>query len=294
MYTEIEKLRADWTRMDTARDMGLTVPEGLQRWLDLPYGSDAMQKLDIYCPEHSLQTLPTIISIHGGGWFYGDKEIYAHYCMALAKRGFTVVNFSYRLAPENKYPAALEDICSVLHWMRSHGPEYRIDLNNLFMVGDSAGGQLCYQICTMLTNPEYADLFAFSVPQDLRIRACGLNCGCYFIPISRLLPPKRMGAIFEAYFPEAYLPIVPQLRIGKYVTKDFPPAFVTSAQNDYLKFMARPMYRLLRRKGVEARLEIYGAKEQKNIGHVFHLNCRSEVANRCNDSQCAFFRSHMA
>jgi acetyl esterase/lipase len=83
------------------------------------------------------------------------------------------------------------------------------------------------------------------------------------------------------------------MKVGKYVTKAFPPAFVMTAQNDYLRFMAAPMYRLLKRKGVEAMLRVYGTKEDKEIGHVFHVNCKLPLAAQCNDAQCAFFREYI-
>jgi hypothetical protein len=53
------------------------------------------------------------------------------------------------------------------------------------------------------------------------------------------------------------------------------------------------MHWLLKLKGAESILRIYGKKSQKEIGHVFHLNCKSELADRCNDEQAAFFRKHM-
>lgn len=293
MKETIQKMRSEWAAVDAKRDAGLTVPGGLVRHLDIPYGPYAENLLDIYYPEGSTDVLPTIVSIHGGGWFYGSKELYSHYCMRLALRGFTVVNFDYRLAPEYQYPAPLEDTCNVFRWMQTHAAAYRIDLDNLFTVGDSAGGQIEYQILTMLTNPAYAALFPFEVPEHFSIRGCGMNCGCYFLPFSRLLSPKMMGPLFQAYFPEDYLPILPQLKTAKYVTADYPPAFVMSAQNDYLKFMAKPLHKLLKRKGAQSILKIYGTKEQKEIGHVFHLNCRSALADQCNDEQCAFFRTHM-
>ena len=293
MYEKIAQMRREWAEGDAKRDAGLTAPEGLVRHLDIPYGEDDLQKLDVYYPEGTDTPLPTIISIHGGGWFYGSKELYSHYCMRLAQRGFTVVNFTYRLAPEHKYPAPLEDTCLVLHWLRANAKDYCIDEKNLFMLGDSAGGQLCYQFLTFLTNPKYAALFDFQPPEGMKINACALNCGCYFIPISRLVTPKRMGTFFEAYFPEDYVPILPQMKVGKYVTKAFPPAFVMTAQNDYLRFMAAPMYRLLKRKGVEAMLRVYGTKEAKEIGHVFHVNCKLPLAAQCNDAQCAFFREYI-
>ena len=293
MYEKIRQMRKEWGATDAKRDEGLTVPEGLVRHLDIPYGEDDLQKLDVYYPEGTGHALPTIISIHGGGWFYGSKELYSHYCMDLALRGFTVVNFSYRLAPEHKYPAAIEDCCTVLHWVKDHAADYFIDLKNIFTVGDSAGGQLSFQLLTMVSNPEYDALFDFHPPKGLRINGCGMNCGCYFLPFNRFFPPKRMGAIFEAWMPEDYMPVVPQLKAQKYITRAFPPAHVTSAQNDYLKMMAAPLYRKLKRKGVDAVLKIYGTKAQKDIGHVFHLNGYSDLARQCNDEQCAFFRAHM-
>lgn len=293
MYEEIEKLRQQWSAGDAKRDAGLTVPENITRFLDLRYGEYKENVLDVYCPKGTDKPLPTIVSIHGGGWFYGDKELYSHYCMRLAARGFTVVNFSYRLAPEHRYPAPVQDSCAVLEWMQQHAGQYFIDLNNVFMLGDSAGGQLCHQVLTMVSNPKYAALFDFGPPAGFQVNACALNCGCYFLPFSRLLSPKRCGAIFAAYFPEDYVPLLRQFKAEKYATAQFPPAFVMSAANDYLRFMAKPMYKLLRRKGVEAQLHIYGTKEQKEIGHVFHLNCRSPLADQCNDAQCAFFHSHI-
>ncbi len=293
MKKAISALRAEWAATDAKRDAELAVPEGLVRHTDISYGPHGKWNLlDVYCPEGEVLPLPAIISIHGGGWFYGDKELYSHYCMALAKRGFAVVNFNYRLAPENKYPAALEDCVQVLHWVRDHGPEYGIDLNNLFTVGDSAGGQLELQLLTMLTSPDYAALFTFRCPDGLTVRACGMNCGCYDLPFSRIFPPKAMGLLFESYFPEDYVPILPQLKPQKYLTANFPPAFVMSARYDYLRFMAPGLHRLLRKRGVESVLKIYGQRGQKQIGHVFHLNCKEAMADVCNDEQCAFFRAH--
>ena len=293
MINEIQKMRQNLVEIDAKRDAGLTIPENVTRYTDIKYGEFEENLLDVYCPKGTERPLPTIISIHGGAWVYGDKELYSHYCMRLAQRGFAVVNFTYRLAPEHRYPAALQDCCQVLRWVQKNGEQYFIDLNNIFMLGDSAGGQLCHQVLTMITNQKYAALFDFDVPCDFKVNACALNCGCYYFPISRILSPKRCGVVFQAYFPEDYVPILKQIRPQKHVTKDFPPAFVMSAVNDYLCFMAKPIYRLLRRKGVEAELHIYGTKAQKEIGHVFHVNCKLPLAAQCNDDECAFFRRHI-
>lgn len=290
-FESVQKFRAGCAENDAKRDAGLTTPEDITRFDDIIYGNYGKEtSLDVYCPRGTAAPLPTILSVHGGGWVYGDKELYSHYCMRLAQRGFTVVNFTYRLAPENRYPAVLEDCCAVFTWVAAHAEEYFIDLRNLFMVGDSAGGQLVYQLCTILTNPAYKALFKLDIPEGFRINACGLNCGCYFMPVSRVTPPAGMLA---DYLPENWKPYVKQLQTKKYVTADFPPSYVMSSEADFLKVMAKPMYRLLRNRGVEAELHIFGSKDRKDIGHVFHVNCYLPEAAQCNDEECAFFRRHL-
>jgi acetyl esterase/lipase len=95
---------------DAERDAGLTTPPEVERFDDIQYGSDSQWNvLDVYRPKALSGKLPVIVSFHGGGWVYGDKNVYQFYCMELAKRGFAVVNYSYRLAPEYRYPAPYED-----------------------------------------------------------------------------------------------------------------------------------------------------------------------------------------
>ena len=198
MLEKIKKMRIEWAAGDAKRDAGLEIPEGLVRHLSIPYGPDPENVTDVYYPEGTEGPIPAIVSIHGGGWFYGSKELYSHYCMRMAKRGFAVVNFDYRLAPEHPYPAAVEDACRVLTWIGMEGKKYCIDPEKLFVVGDSAGGQLAYQVLTILSNPDYAKLFQFPAPQGVKVLGCGLNCGCYFIPFSRFVTPEKMGPIFQA------------------------------------------------------------------------------------------------
>ena len=293
MENKMTELRKKWAEGDAKRDAGVIDPENIVRHTDLPYGPHPENLLDVYYPEGTDRVLPTLVSIHGGGWFYGSKQLYSHYCLRLAQRGFTVVNFDYRLAPENKYPSPLEDCCNVLRWMELNAQHYCIDLNNVFVVGDSAGGQLAFQLLTMLCSDAYCKLFSFAPPKNFKVNACGLNCGCYFMPISKLVPPEKAGDLFTAYFPEDYLPCVPSLKADKYVNWKFPPAFVMTSRNDYLRMMAPPLHALLKFKGVESKLRIYGKKSEKEIGHVFHLNCHTEIAKQCNDDECAFFRAHM-
>ena len=101
-----DKIRSEFKKADDERDALMNTPEDIERWDNIVYGHDdrEMQRLDVYRPKQAQgEDLPIIISVHGGAWMYGDKERYQYYCMSLAQRGFAVVNFTYRLAPESKF-----------------------------------------------------------------------------------------------------------------------------------------------------------------------------------------------
>ena len=156
MNEAVEKFRKDCVVSDTERDAGLKMPEDVERFDDIQYGPDEKWNvLDVYLPKERTKGgerqegrglpkeesrsgkgslsgkeeggLPVIVSVHGGGWVYGDKELYQFYCMSLAQRGFAVVNFTYRLAPEHKYPAQIEDVNRVMEWIFQNGAQYGLD-----------------------------------------------------------------------------------------------------------------------------------------------------------------------
>jgi acetyl esterase len=86
---------------------------------------------------------PALVFFHGGGWVIGNIHVYDGVCRRLASYGgFPVVSVDYRLAPEHKFPAPLEDCVAALHWVAGHGAELGIDGSRLVIAGDSAGGNL--------------------------------------------------------------------------------------------------------------------------------------------------------
>lgn len=87
--------------------------------------------------------LPVFVYLHGGGWCYGSVETVDRLCRRIADRsGCAVLSVDYRLAPEHPYPAAVEDIDTVLHWLRTQGKDLGVDPARIAIGGDSAGGQL--------------------------------------------------------------------------------------------------------------------------------------------------------
>jgi acetyl esterase len=86
---------------------------------------------------------PILVYLHGGGWAYGSIETADRMCRRIADRsGCAVLSVGYRLAPEHVYPAALEDVETVLRYVRREGPGLGVDPSRLAIGGDSAGGLL--------------------------------------------------------------------------------------------------------------------------------------------------------
>ena len=87
--------------------------------------------------------LPALVFFHGGGWVIGDLETHDVLCRQLAAgAGISVVNVDYRLAPEQKFPAAIDDAWAATRWVAAQAAELGIDAGRLAVGGDSAGGNL--------------------------------------------------------------------------------------------------------------------------------------------------------
>ena len=283
-----ERLRAEFKKGDDIRDAGLTTPADIERFDDIPYGPDpAWQSLDVYRPKAAAGRLPVIVSIHGGGWVYGDKERYQYYCMSLAQRGFAVVNFTYRLAPEFKYPAALEDANTVFTWALAHAEEYGFDTDHIFAVGDSAGAHMAAVYGCICTNPAYAATYPFKVPEGLKLTALGLACGAYDIDVSE---GSQDNALMGDLLPGGGTPEeMAWINPLNHITPAFPPTFAFTATGDFLRHQTPLLAAKLQENDVPFTFRFFG-DSQNRLGHVFHCDMRSEDGKRCNDEQCEFFK----
>lgn len=282
-------LRKLFTSGDNKRDAGLMTPADIQRFDDIPYGTDAQwQCLDVYRPKAIQGSLPVIVSVHGGGWVYGDKERYQFYCMDLARRGFAVVNFTYHLAPKYKFPQPLLDTCMAFQWVLDNADQYGLDTKNVFAVGDSAGGHLLALYCILCTNPDYAARYDFAANADALPKAVGLNCGSYDIAGSGLTHGLTKDFLPERGTPEELALITPL----NHITKTFPPSYIMTASKDFLQEDSLKLQGKLNALGVPNTFRLYD-NARHSLGHVFHLDIRSAEAKECNDEECRFFREHI-
>lgn len=283
-----ERLRLEFRQGDDIRDAGLETPADIERCDDIAYGDDPLwQALDVYRPKGRGEKLPVIVSIHGGGWVYGDKQRYQYYCMSLAQRGFAVVNFSYRLAPEHKYPAQMEDVNAVFAWVMAHAGEYGMDSSRLFAVGDSAGAHMLALYACICTNPEYAATYAFKPPEDMKLSAIALACGVYeFDQAGGSLNLELMADLLPGGGTPGELDWI---RPIGHITPDFPPTFAFTATGDYLNAQTPLLVEALRKNEVPFCFRFFGDSRNR-LQHVFHCDMRLADGKMCNDEQCDFFR----
>ncbi|MEP7297909.1 MAG: alpha/beta hydrolase [Burkholderiales bacterium] len=109
---------------------------------DGPHGAIPLR---LYRPAGSENSsmLPVLVYYHGGGWVIGDLDTHDTLCRELANgAGCAVVAVDYRMGPEQRFPAAVDDCIAATRWLHTHAAELHLDATRLAVGGDSAGGNL--------------------------------------------------------------------------------------------------------------------------------------------------------
>jgi acetyl esterase len=124
------------TPVDDVTDMTVPGPAG-----DMP--------ARLYRPRNARPgPLPILVFYHGGGWIQGDIDTHDEPCRKIANAsGGLVLSIYYRLAPEHKFPAGVDDCLAGFRWVRDHGNEIGADTNHIAVGGDSAGSNLSIVVC---------------------------------------------------------------------------------------------------------------------------------------------------
>jgi len=144
-----EQMRADFERLAAMVGMnGVAVDAAEDRHLPGPGGPIPVR---LYAPKGSgAATLPGLIYFHGGGGVFGSIASHDSFCRVLANAGACrIVSVGYRLAPEHKFPAAVEDAFAATCRIAEKARGFRIDPRRLAVGGDSIGGGLAAVVCMM-------------------------------------------------------------------------------------------------------------------------------------------------
>jgi acetyl esterase/lipase len=139
--------------------------------LNVPYGKDPAQRIDVYLPEgRTKTTTKSIILIHGGGWNAGRKEDFAAYIDSFKKRmpDLAIFNMEYRLFNgDNIFPTQENDIKTAIDFITSNAEQYTINKDQFSLLGASAGAHLALLQAYKYNDPHIRVVIDFFGPTDL-------------------------------------------------------------------------------------------------------------------------------
>jgi len=186
------------------------------RQRDLAYGDQPRNTLDVYLPVSSVGA-PVVVFFHGGGWNSGDKSDYKFVGAALAEQGYVAVLPNYRLYPQVKFPAFMQDAAQAVAWVQAHLHEWGADPRRVYLLGHSAGAHIA---SLLALNAEY--LHAVNLDTGVLRGIIGLAGPYDFIPF-------KYDYMFDLFGPAANYP---QSQPINFVRAAAPPMLLLHGMQD--------------------------------------------------------------
>lgn len=227
---------------------------------------------DLFMPETYSDRLRVLVNIHGGGWISGDKKWRIGFSSILCDNKHFVMNINYGLSPEYKYPYCIANAMSALRYINSIAQEYNLDLDNVYIGGDSAGAQIASMVAAVIGNKDALDDLNIPSP-NINIKGLILFCGAYDMqtllksPMSLNLPESITGHSAKDITDFKYLKY---MDTSEWVNKDYPPCLIVVAKLDTIvpnqekKFVAALDTH-------HVPYHLYISKRLSTSAHCFHL-----------------------
>ncbi|OPA95284.1 esterase [Pseudomonas fluorescens] len=185
----------------------------------IAYGDDPRQKLDIYRPAPAVTNAPVVVFFYGGSWNSGSKDDYSFVGEALASRGIVVVIADYRLYPQVRYPAFLQDNAKAVAWTHQHIADYGADPTQMYVMGHSSGA---YNASMLALDPRW--LNAVGLSPSIFKGWIGLAGPYDFLPIEN----RDVRPVF--FFPDS----PPDSQPINHVSAAAPPSLLIASRDDDL------------------------------------------------------------
>ncbi|MHC4392208.1 MAG: alpha/beta hydrolase [Planctomycetota bacterium] len=152
---------------------------GVKLTRDLSYRDTGLvdHRLDVYQPE-ATEPRPVVIYAHGGGFTMLSKETHWSAALRFARKGYVVFNINYRLAPKNRFPAAIDDVCRAYAWVIENAARFGGDPSRVVVAGESAGANLVSALtlatCTRHEHDFAQAAFETGVVPEACLPFCGI------------------------------------------------------------------------------------------------------------------------
>jgi acetyl esterase/lipase len=246
--------------------------------LDQAY--DTGVALDVFFPREGTGALPTVVWVHGGGFLAGDKAHVRPYLKILAAKGFTTVAVGYSLSPAARYPTPVRQVNRALAYLERNSERLRVDPARFYIAGDSAGAQIAAQLANAISVPAYAAAIDVSpsIPRS-RLRGVILHCGVYDLGNERPAGPYAhfMLTAIWSYGGRKEPSHMAEMSVLRYVTADFPRAFISAGNADPLLSHSRALAATLTKAGVKVDTLFFRENYRPELPHEYQFNLDTEA-----------------
>jgi acetyl esterase/lipase len=248
---------------------------------DVSFGPDPRQKLDVYTPRNPSGgtgvPAPVAVFIYGGSWDSGRRQDYNWVGRALAARGFVTVVADYRLYPDVRFPAFVEDGALAVKWAVENAGRFGGDSSRIVLAGHSAGA---YNAAMLALDGRY--LQAAGVDPK-RIRAfAGLSGPYDFLPLTDPIAIRTFGEARD----------LPATQPTYFARSDAPPAFLATGEQDTYVFPRNTVALASALRAVGARVEERHYPELTHISMVLALSRPLRGRATVFDEMTAFLKAH--
>ena len=192
---------------------------------------------------------PLFIYIHGGGYISGKLDMRNQQVQNYAKLGFLAFSIDYTVSPQAIYPTPIQECFNAVDWLLDKQDIYNIDMKNILIAGESAGGYFITMFADLINNPEKMERIgvSFKHAKDVKIKGIISHCGAF--DLNRMTDKSKKQSKFpdiimmcKAFVGKSGKEFFEWLQTedGKdsipTITPSFPPTFVIWGAKDYLRY----------------------------------------------------------
>lgn len=283
----------------TAQALEKHVPAGITSIENQQYRpNDKDGYLDVFYPEKTAAPRPTVVWVHGGAWVSGDKDDIDSYLKIIASHGYTAVGVDYSIAPEHQYPLPIFQLNDALDYLQKNADRLNIDTSRIVLAGDSAGSQIVAQMATIITSPSYASEMGIRPSLSAeKLKGTLLNCGAYDLALPDYNGPfgDFLHTVLWAYSGTKDFLSDPKLKhasVVNYVTKDFPPSFITAGNADPLEAQSQELAKKLAALNVPLSTLFYPNNHRPELQHEYQFNLDTNDGQQALKQITQFLQEH--
>lgn len=259
---------------------------------DVVFGEAGGEPLryDHYRPLGVTGPAPCVVFVHGGGWTAGDPSQAAGNALHLTRQGIATIAISYRLAPAQPFPAALDDVRTGLRWVRRHADELGVDPDRLALLGLSAGAHLVMLAHTGRAVPALAPTLPAALATELADVAEDVRCvAAHYGPFD--LGRRRNDTVDAFLGARAGDPETTRLAspLTHAAAATAPILLIHGTADTVVSWKeSQRMHDALRAAGRDSELLLL-----EGAPHAFQIDWRGEANRRANAAMDAFFARHL-